>query len=48
LYREAEWAPGPVRTGAENLAPTGIFLMLFITSYTRYMIDRDKETKRKV
>jgi len=24
LYREARWAPGPVWTGAENLAPTGI------------------------
>jgi hypothetical protein len=22
--QEAEWAPGPVWTGAENLAPTGI------------------------
>jgi hypothetical protein len=22
--QEAGWAPGPVRTGAENLAPTGI------------------------
>ena len=25
LYREAGWAPGPVWTGAENLAPTGIW-----------------------
>ena len=24
LYKEAGWAPGPVWTGAENLAPTGI------------------------
>ena len=24
LVREAEWAPGPVWTGAEILAPTGI------------------------
>ena len=24
LYRRTEWAPGPVWTGAENLAPTGI------------------------
>jgi len=24
IVQEAGWAPGPVRTGAENLAPTGI------------------------
>ena len=24
IVQEAEWAPGPVWTGAENLAPTGI------------------------
>ena len=24
IVREAGWAPGPVWTGAENLAPTGI------------------------
>jgi len=24
IIREAGWAPGPVWTGAENLAPTGI------------------------
>jgi hypothetical protein len=24
LVQEARWAPGPVWTGAENLAPTGI------------------------
>jgi hypothetical protein len=24
IVQEAEWAPGPVRTGAENLASTGI------------------------
>jgi len=24
LYRSLEWAPGPVWTGAETLAPTGI------------------------
>ena len=24
IVQEAVWAPGPVRTGAENLAPTGI------------------------
>jgi hypothetical protein len=24
IVLEAEWAPGPVWTGAENLAPTGI------------------------
>jgi hypothetical protein len=24
LLQEAGWAPGPVWTGAENLAPTGI------------------------
>jgi hypothetical protein len=24
IIQEAGWAPGPVRTGAENLAPTGI------------------------
>jgi hypothetical protein len=24
IVYEAGWAPGPVRTGAENLAPTGI------------------------
>jgi len=24
LLQEAEWAPGPIWTGAENLAPTGI------------------------
>ena len=23
IVQEAGWAPGPVRTGAENLAPTG-------------------------
>jgi hypothetical protein len=25
IVQEAGWAPGPVWTGAENLAPTGIF-----------------------
>jgi hypothetical protein len=25
IVQEAGWAPGPVRTGAENLAPTGIW-----------------------
>jgi hypothetical protein len=24
IVQEAGWAPGPIRTGAENLAPTGI------------------------
>ena len=24
IVQEAEWAPGPVWTGAENLAPNGI------------------------
>jgi len=24
IVQEAGWAPGPVRTGAENIAPTGI------------------------
>ena len=24
IVQEAEWAPGPVWTGAENLVPTGI------------------------
>jgi len=24
IVQEARWDPGPVRTGAENLAPTGI------------------------
>jgi len=24
IVQEAEWAPGPFWTGAENLAPTGI------------------------
>ena len=24
IVQEVEWAPGPVWTGAENLAPTGI------------------------
>jgi hypothetical protein len=24
LYKEVGWAPGPVWTGVENLAPTGI------------------------
>ena len=24
IVQEAEWAPGPVWTGAENLTPTGI------------------------
>jgi len=24
IVQEAGWVPGPVRTGAENLAPTGI------------------------
>jgi len=24
IVQEAEWAPGPVWTGTENLAPTGI------------------------
>jgi hypothetical protein len=24
ILQDAGWAPGPVRTGAENLAPTGI------------------------
>jgi hypothetical protein len=24
ILQEAEWAPGPVWTGAENIAPTGI------------------------
>jgi hypothetical protein len=24
LYRRLGWAPGPIWTGAENLAPTGI------------------------
>jgi hypothetical protein len=29
IVQEAGWAPGPVWSGAENLAPTGIFFYLF-------------------
>jgi len=28
IVQEAGWAPGPVWTGAKNLAPTGIFFYL--------------------
>jgi hypothetical protein len=27
IVQEAVWAPGPVWTGAENVAPTGIFFL---------------------
>ena len=35
IVQEAEWAPGPVWKGAENLARTGI---LFLFSCTLYFI----------
>jgi len=46
--QEAEWAPGPVWTGAENLAPTGIRSLdrpartqsLYRLSYPAYEIYR--------
>jgi hypothetical protein len=36
IVQEAGWASGPVWTGAENLAPTGIFL-LYHVQYTFIM-----------
>jgi len=30
ILQEAGWVSGPVWTGAENLAPTGIFFFKFI------------------
>ena len=41
IVQKAGWAPGPVRTGAENLAPTGIRspdLQLVASRYTDYAI----------
>jgi len=31
IVQKAGWAPGPVWTGAKNLAPTGNFFFLFMT-----------------
>jgi hypothetical protein len=43
IVQEAGWAPGPVWTGAKNLAPTGIFLfqniLLKLTVIQRNSID---------
>jgi hypothetical protein len=34
IVQEAGWAPGPVWTGAENLAPTGIIKIKCITIFS--------------
>jgi len=38
IAQDAEWAPGPVWTGAENLAPAGIFFLNihYIMSLNKY------------
>ena len=45
IVQEAGWAPGPVWTGAENLAPTGIVLCLyFIRTQKRSGLIKIKRT----
>ena len=34
IVQEAGWAPGPVCTGAENLAPQGFDTYIFPVTYT--------------
>jgi hypothetical protein len=49
IVQEAEWAPGSVWTGAENLAPTGIrspdrslrSQSLYRLSYAAHMLNKD-------
>jgi hypothetical protein len=36
IVQEAGWAPGPVWTGVENLAPTGIRSITFLLSPDRF------------
>jgi hypothetical protein len=38
IAQEAGWAPGPVWTGEENLAPTGIFFINFGDIHTHTYI----------
>jgi hypothetical protein len=37
IAKEAGWAPGPVWTGAENLASTGIPLPMILRAYIDYI-----------
>jgi hypothetical protein len=44
IVQEAGWAPGPVWTGAENLAPIGIFFYFTIVSSKQQQNNKQLQT----